>query len=125
MMYELKRVSDGKLVRMEFAKPAEFWSTMVDEDAEKSVHVIRRRRYEYHVADWLRPAAFRRDTPGNWPNESFALGCKIGDEVRQSREATKMGVPTEFRDGMAIFRSQKHKNEYAKKFGFVDYKGFN
>ncbi len=67
----------------------------------------------------------RKNHPGNWPMESYAAGVGA-DQVKEAmKEATKMGVPTEFnsKTGDAIFTSANHRKRYCEAMGLYDRNG--
>ncbi len=66
----------------------------------------------------------RKATPGNWPMTSDALGVAHNQVGQATKEATRLGVPTEFtKDGRAILRNPEHRKRLAEALGMYDRNG--
>lgn len=64
-----------------------------------------------------------RQTPGNWPMKSNAMGCGEGQEIESMQAAAEAGVPTEFKNGYAIFTGPEHRKKYCEAYGYHDKNG--
>jgi hypothetical protein len=58
--------------------------------------------------------------PGNWPQQSTALGVPSFQEKQFTEFCEKAGCPTEFKNGTATVRGNDHRNRLMKLFGMHD-----
>ena len=71
--------------------------------------------------DYLAEQGGVRDTPGNWPMESEALGVHPSQIADATEHARSIGIPTEFTpDGLAILRDREHRRRYCEAVGVFD-----
>ena len=75
--------------------------------------------YRDVVADHRR----HQQTAGNWPMVSEAMGVHPDDNMKATKEMTRLGIPTEHRDGCPVFTSPTHRKAYCEALGFYDRNG--
>jgi len=65
-----------------------------------------------------------KNTPGNWPMKSLALGCHPRQREEYYEFTKKHGVPTHIDErGDAIIPDRTHRKKLAQLFKCVDYDG--
>jgi hypothetical protein len=62
-------------------------------------------------------------SPGAWPMVSDAMGCGLNQEIESMATAAKLGVPTEYKRGQAIFTSAAHRKAFCEAHGYFDRNG--
>lgn len=65
-----------------------------------------------------------RNTPGNWPMKSDALGCHP-DQVKEfEQHCASLGVPTRYTsDGRAVLENREHRRRLLRAMGYHDRDG--
>jgi len=98
-------------------KTAEVIKSMADSDKDEKCSACT------NVMDRDLPAEHggNRDTPGNWPMESYAAGGHPDDAKANEKIARDKGVPTHFsKDGDPIFTSRSHRKKFLQAHELID-----